>query len=750
MPTPISTERRKLQFSELNELASWVEDSPSSPDSPMVGQEGKQVLGGVTGGGFMSGLSGGPRHGIVVLSLLDLGTEEGYCGGLIGKARRMCVRTNCDVAAHRTSKTTIFTKENAEELIFIKAHAGSGDDFPTSVFLDPVIAPYLLEEDLEEAKGRLKSVEGWQSTFDSLKGSAQSGAPRQDTQLFKRAAKEVTFGVTPRKQSRIAVELAVSPPGFEILYHPLAPELEGSQEVVLSTLKTSWPLLLSNIETVKDQTEKAKTDTRLIAAATEAEFDEMGVKIAHLKTLIGDRTTHNFDTQSIFQILEDLEDSIDGLEIKMKMSYVTTDQMEDRLAKMEDKLMTQFDTTLGDFLLRGQFNTNFVKPVISLVKKATHAGGAPGSKWEDQLVSLDTKVTKLERDFTKQGGPSLPRQTFPNVFGNIGGAGGLPTAKAPGGQNSDVTQDIKEINTRIEELQNEIDSDRIRLGSITFKSVPHVQTWMVTNGARRHFHLFLDAMSFLTVSDGVTGDVGEALSFRAQSAKAQDTCTEQSKYIGSFSLEVPPIFGKGRDPNTTPNQRSLGAVPAYEDWDTGCGHNGVRHRLEDMLSDGYSNQALAIRTNLTGEAANVALEMLTMSKAFWSDFIFWINKFYTELLNRSRGSKKECWVLVSYCVRTVFSLIRKSRLIGTNASEHGMFWASLQAHRTMKELLEHGFEGHPKVAVVLHQHLIDYSTPLSAFELLETKMVELQKEVKAVKSQTDKNAAAKAKGPKVP
>jgi len=50
-------------------------------------------------------------------------------------------------------------------------------------------------------------------------------------------------------------------------------------------------------------------------------------------------------------------------------------------------------------------------------------------------------------------------------------------------------------------------------------------------------------------------------------------------------------------------------------------------------------------------------------------------------------------------------------------------WGTLQAHRIMSEYRSEKFSGHPKIALILHEHLINFSVPMSMF-------VDWQKKVK--------------------
>ena len=58
-----------------------------------------------------------------------------------------------------------------------------------------------------------------------------------------------------------------------------------------------------------------------------------------------------------------------------------------------------------------------------------------------------------------------------------------------------------------------------------------------------------------------------------------------------------------------------------------------------------------------------------------------------------------------------------------------MVWGALQAHALFRSILDHKIQGHPKISVILQQHLVDHATPMSSFLVLETAVKELQRQV---------------------
>jgi hypothetical protein len=75
-----------------------------------------------------------------------------------------------------------------------------------------------------------------------------------------------------------------------------------------------------------------------------------------------------------------------------------------------------------------------------------------------------------------------------------------------------------------------------------------------------------------------------------------------------------------------------------------------------------------------------------------------------------------------------------------------MLWGTLQGQRVMEEFLGHEFSGHAKLALILHEHLINFSTPLSKFEEFAKKMEEKLEQVRRTANSAQAAANARKGG----
>ncbi|KAL7579126.1 hypothetical protein ACA910_019154 [Epithemia clementina (nom. ined.)] len=201
--------------------------------------------------------------------------------------------------------------------------------------------------------------------------------------------------------------------------------------------------------------------------------------------------------------------------------------------------------------------------------------------------------------------------------------------------------------------------------------------------------------------------------------KIRDTNTYQTAFIASYSLEAPPLLGRGTNADATRATKSLATVPIFEDLHPGGGREGVRDRLMYDAHDGMKtlDSLLADAFNQSSLPYVVAWSMLTSSFAFWDDFCRWIISYHDDLLGKSNASTQEVWTLILHCIWAVFKSLQTAWSCGRAFhSLEGMFWGALQAHRIMAEYKDANFSGHPKIALILHEHLINFSTPLSQFK----------------------------------
>ena len=308
---------------------------------------------------------------------------------------------------------------------------------------------------------------------------------------------------------------------------------------------------------------------------------------------------------------------------------------------------------------------------------------------------------------------------------------------------------FKTLERELVELRAQMRMTGVTFGDFTFDSPTDVLAWMTQHQVLDCVHLFTDPMSLLSMADTVAEDEEAATKSRLAASKANDSCVNQTRYQASFYLEVPPLLGKKGNPTDVTKDKALAAVPDYKTWSTGSGADGVNDRLWKLVKEGEKSLGFIMRNQLGGDALRLAQQMLAASKNGWDEIRLWMTSYFLELGQRSSGDEKERWVLVTSCIRTILFEVRGARLPGRSGRPQDMLWGALRAHVFFQALIENTIPGHPKVSVILHQHLVDHATSISAFKKLEVVVNSLKQQVAQNASAADRNASKKGAQQKV-
>ena len=426
------------------------------------------------------------------------------------------------------------------------------------------------------------------------------------------------------------------------------------------------------------------------------------------------------------------------------------------------------------------FRVNILDPTAKLLRSVSSSPSTPGDLLNHRLIKLEHQVGKLMKrtDPTSAASSTGGRvgTSTPDAFGGLWGSssastapsgaiesrladleakvsrvglsslttgGGLSGSTTAGGPPVGWAAELNKLKVSVGQLEDQVGRTFATVAGVTFKSPSHVKSWLTLAKGLELPILFVDAISLLSLSDNIEPDEKGATRDREMTARTREKSPEHAKLMSSFALEVPPMFGRSSDPNTTSSDRALTAVPKFSDWDTGLGRDGVKQRLERSLRNGKNRLSLRVSKELSGEAQIVANALLTSAHSFWIEFTTWISTCYRETLARSSASEKEVWILVSHCVRAVFAKIRQARLEGTSRVSEDMVWAAMQAQAVMDEFVELGFQGHQDIATILHSYLIDHSTPVSRFESLLEQVRRTEKIATEAKKTADRALSKK-------
>ena len=783
----------------------WETSTPDS--SPSVGSSGESSVF-VTGGGT---LRSGSLFGVV---RVEQDTFEASCRGLIGAGQRVCIRSDCSVAAHAVKKQD-WSKLVGDDTagVFIRgASSSSSSDVSETLFCQPVLPGNCVRSlDWNEIELSPRSLESWQATFASLKHAASESGDGVDlstaAKVMENTKAEVKFvAMTPnpkrgKRGAQVVVETvegeedddlmgvkatAVSTPQKRrAVPWKEVPDDIGSAQATPSVKVLqggAWSNLVSNVNTLRMEHEKEGQDRDDVEASIDEEIEKLHVKLSLIHALLGERSAE-FGTQSAFEILTHCMTTVRSLQelvtkrLNQPLDATFLSKLEGLDRKVEQTIASSkvlVQEGLDRFFAEhSEFRKQFVNPTLQLLARSTSEKSDPGGKWALMLSDLKKRIEVMEQhggqmnglQTSKSSGVSFGWPMQPLGVGTVGttpaGWSAQPSSTTSIDPNSmqwmheefqRMKEEIKVLKTDLKDLQDQAESDAIVVGSIVFPSRGFCVSWMSRHEVASDPHVFVDAVSLLSLATSdISLDEERAANLRATTAKVRDKTPYHTAYIASFSLEVPPLLGKGSDQSVTTNSRALGGVPKYEDFHPPSGREGIHQRILDHVKDGRRSleQAISDLFAFGTEPASVAHELLLQSKTFWDDLCHWIVRYHQQVQAESEASSHEVWVLISHCVRAVFRSLREARAPGraTNTPA-GMLWGTLRAHEVMKEYRQADFSGHPKIALILHEHLIRFATPRSKFTALQTgleeRMEKLQRSVNSAVAAANKNGGKKS------
>jgi len=458
---------------------------------------------------------------------------------------------------------------------------------------------------------------------------------------------------------------------FEEVMKPMGSVAEVDDSRKLQVVIESWDNLADNVNRISGLILQSMERHSKRNKEWAQQGDGLHMKVNALKALVGERNPSLFGTQSVVEALTDIMKRVKEIDL---LDHGWESLMERVKGDVATIVSQEVATALHQQLFNQEFQDGFWTPMVKLLGDLSTGPDKPGDVLFERLESLEKRLTTLEKQPMREvgqrqnlagraGGPGLTVGWNVGTHTNVATMGLPATTNQPplhGNQQptADVMAEINSLKAAIRDVRSQVESESVEVEGVWFRSLDETQAWMVREAVESFPHLFMDAISFLSRADTIKVDEAAVASSRVASVRVGDSSPEYTQYAGSFTLEIPPILGKGVDPNHTNTTRTLAALPTYETWDTGMGRDGVKDRLKKIITEGKNTLSEEICNTLSGDAARVALELLTKARDFWMDLSTWITEYYSELKNRNEATPKECWIVTTYCVRAILSFIQ--------------------------------------------------------------------------------------------
>jgi hypothetical protein len=251
------------------------------------------------------------------------------------------------------------------------------------------------------------------------------------------------------------------------------------------------------------------------------------------------------------------------------------------------------------------------------------------------------------------------------------------------------------------------------LGGHIFKSKGDVQLFVEKKMSTNLFHLCHDPITLLESLTGLHVEKKDVLNEMYQADRVGMNDAE-ARHCASFRLILPTVFGYVKEGAST--RHNLPAVRTFKDWNPRDGTSGVKA----YIATGLDDLKLQVRQEIEdsfpsneSEAKSLARDMHDGSQTFLSELMAFTGDFFDELMHSSDTTEEEAWELLSALLKRIFEEFRKVRASAANAARDKnaitrcatYLWASIQAHRVMKEMLDSRFRNHVSIAPVIILHV---------------------------------------------
>ena len=312
-------------------------------------------------------------------------------------------------------------------------------------------------------------------------------------------------------------------------------------------------------------------------------------------------------------------------------------------------------------------------------------------------------------------------------------------------------------------LKSSIGGDVVKIGSRAFHSSGEVEIWLDELGGDGDWaDVFFDFISMLETCLDVSRTSDEHFAREGAAHKGGYESLMSGRVLSSFSTTVPAVFNKITG-------GPFSRIQTFKDWDSEDEREGLVPDVNRRLLQWTEQHQKRIDKRLGNhpQARELADRMLFDSTKFWNDLVTFIAQYYrrltandeamslSEVQNQAerraveaaiKQSRQEAWELMLKILDDLLQEMSIRRADGKSVQDKGtnprertalVIYASLRAHKFMKELKRRGFEKHACLTPTFNSFLFMNRASVSSVKRVADRVETIAAQAGALQSPLD-------------
>ncbi len=313
-------------------------------------------------------------------------------------------------------------------------------------------------------------------------------------------------------------------------------------------------------------------------------------------------------------------------------------------------------------------------------------------------------------------------------------------------------------------LKSSIGGDVVKIGSRAFHSSGEVEIWLDELGGDGDWaDVFFDFISMLETCLDVSRTSDEHFARKGAAHKGGYESLMSGRVLSSFSTTVPALFNKITG-------GPFSRIQTFKDWDSEDEREGLVPDVNRRLLQWTEQHQKRIEKRLGNhpQARELADRMLFDSTKFWNDLVTFIAQYYrrltandeamslSEVQNQAerraveaaiKQSRQEAWELMLKILDDLLQEMSIRRADGKSVQDKGtnprertalVIYASLRAHKFMKELKRRGFEKHACLTPTFNSFLFMNRASVSSMKRVADRVETIATQAGALQSRLDR------------